>query len=102
MTQSSQNSATLITHQKKTTAIAGYVYDIYGNPIEGATVELYLNGITIKSILTDENGFFYFIDIEVGVYEVHVFFDGMTEIQIATTSKDELTEVNFEIEYELP
>jgi hypothetical protein len=90
----------LITHQKKTTAIAGYVYDVNGNPIEGAIVELYYNGGLLKSAITDENGFFYFIDIDVGMYEVRVIYGGITEIQVATASKDELTELEFVIEYE--
>jgi len=100
--QSSQYSATLITHQKKTTAITGYVYDIYGNPIEGATVELYLNGVLINTTITDENGFYYFIDVEVDIYEVHVIYNGITKIQVATASKDELTELDFMISYENP
>jgi hypothetical protein len=51
---------------------------------------------------TDENGFYYFIDIEIGMYEVHVTFGGITEIQVATASKDELTELDFVIDYEIP
>jgi len=35
------SSAKLIAHQKKTTAIAGFLTDADGNPIVGATVELY-------------------------------------------------------------
>ncbi len=36
------------------------------------------------------------------MYEVHVTVDGMTEIQVATTSKDELEELDFVISYENP
>ena len=95
--QSSQSSATLTSHQKKTTAIAGYVYDGDGNPIEGTIVVLYRNGNPVSSIITDENGFYYFIDVEVEMYEVRVLVGGITEIQVATTSKNELEELDFVI-----
>jgi len=98
--QSSQASATLIAHQKKTTAIAGYVYNTNGDFLEGLTVELYQNGVLIGTTTTDENGFYYFIDIDEGDYEVHVLFNDSNEIQVATASKNELEEVNFELLYD--
>ncbi len=48
------------------------------------------------------NGFYYFIDVGVGVYGVHVTVGGITEILVATTSKDELEELDFMISYENP
>jgi protocatechuate 3,4-dioxygenase beta subunit len=99
--QTLQHSATLITHQKKTTAIAGYVFDLNGNPIEGAEVQLWTDNTFCGSFITDENGFYYFIDIAEGVYEVRVYFDGILKgMQVATASKNELTQVDFEIIYE--
>ena len=93
------DSATLTTHQKKTTAIAGYVYNTNGMSLEGLTVELWMNGELISSTVTDENGFYYFIDIAEGEYEIYVYFGDSDEMQVATASKNELTEVNFELEY---
>ena len=98
--QFSEVSATLITHQKKTTAIAGYVYNTNGEFLEGLTVKLYQNGVLIRTTTTDENGFYYFIDIEEGDYEVHVLYDDTNEIQVATASKNELEDVNFELLYD--
>ncbi|GAH16792.1 unnamed protein product, partial [marine sediment metagenome] len=98
--QSSPTSATLTAHQKKTTAIAGYVYNTNGDFLEGLTVELYQNGVLIGTTTTDENGFYYFIDIDEGDYEVHVLFNDSNEIQVATASKNELEEVNFELLYD--
>jgi hypothetical protein len=95
----SEHTATITTHQKKTTAIAGYVYNPNGDYLQGLTVELYLNGVLIATTSTDENGFYYFIDIEEGVYEVRVYYSDTNEIQVATASKNELTEVNFELPY---
>jgi len=98
--QSSQVSTTIITHQKKTTAIAGYVYNTNGDFLEGLTVELYQDGVLIGTTTTDENGFYYFIDIDEGDYEVHVLYNESTEIQVATASKNELEEVSFELLYD--
>ena len=98
--QSTQHTATIITHQKKTTAIAGYVYNTNGEFLEGLTVKLYQNGVLIGTTTTDENGFYYFIDIDEGDCEVHVLYDDQNEIQVATASKNELEEVNFELLYD--
>ncbi|MFW9832184.1 MAG: carboxypeptidase-like regulatory domain-containing protein, partial [Candidatus Thorarchaeota archaeon] len=70
------SSANLIPHQKKTTAIAGYVKDIDGNPIIGATVALLdSEGNPVYSVETDECGFYYFVDIESGEYTVTVNYN---------------------------
>jgi parallel beta-helix repeat protein len=94
-------ASSLISHQKKTTAIAGYVKDAYGNPIANADVELYDSlGNLIRTTTTDENGFYYFIDIPEDDYEVHVIVDSIREIKVATASKNDLTELDFVINYE--
>jgi len=58
--------------------------------------------VLIGTTTTDENDFYYFIDIAEGDYEVHVLYNDSTEIQVATTSKNELEEVDFELSYDLP
>jgi len=93
------SSATLIAHQKKTTAIAGFVMDAYGNPIVGVMVELFnSNGNWIATAVTDENGFYYFIDIEPGDYVVQVTYNGQIYSQAITVAKNELAQVDFKIE----
>ena len=77
-----------------------YVYNTNGEFLEGLIVKLYQNGVLIGTTTTDENGFYYFIDIDEGDYEVHVLYDDQNEIQVATASKNELEEVNFELLYD--
>jgi len=94
----SQSSASFIANQKKTTATAGYVTDINGNPIVGALIELYDNyGNLVGTAISDETGFYYFIDIQQGDYEVHLFYESYTDIKLATVVKDELTKIDFSI-----
>jgi hypothetical protein len=93
------SSATLIAHQKKTTAIAGFITDADGNPIAGATVKLYdSNNNLLGETVTDENGFYYFLDIEAGDYTIDVTYNGQTYAQTTTVAKGELTQVDFKIE----
>ena len=93
------SSATLIAHQKKTTAIAGFVMDVDGNPIVGVTVKLFdSSGNLVAETVTDENGFYYFVDIEAGDYIVQVTYNGQTYAQETSVAKDELAQVDFEIE----
>ena len=93
------STANLITHQKKTTAIAGFVTDAYGSPIAGATVELFdSESILVGSTATDEGGFYYFIDIPVGDYTIQVTYDGKVCTGTATAVSKELTQVDFKVE----
>ena len=93
------SSATLSAHQKKTTAIAGFVTDADGNPIIGATVELFdSEGILVGTMVTDENGFYYFIDIPAGDYSIKVTSNSQVYIQTATAVSKELTQVDLKIE----
>jgi len=103
LTQLTLDLSNLIAHQKKLTAIAGCVMDINENPLQDVVVELYNStGHCIGTTLTDENGFFFFIDIEEGDYEVHISYDDHTDFEIVTAFKDELTLVLFEIPDENP
>jgi len=101
LVQSAQSSANFITHQKKTTAIAGFVTDSNGNPIIGAIIELCDgNGNVLISTETNELGFYYFIDIEEGDYQIHLTYptnsdDPYIEIKYATAYVKELTEIDF-------
>jgi len=88
----------LIAHHKKTTAIAGYIKDFYGNPIANAIVELFdSDGNLVGTAITDENGFYYFLDIAVGNYTVKVTYNFQTYIQAITVAKNELAQVDFTI-----
>ena len=96
LVEMSQSSVNLITHQKKTTAIAGFVKDINGNPIVGAEIELYDNyGTLIGTTYTDDTGFYYFIDIEAIDYVIHLTYISHTDIKYAIATEDDLTEIDF-------
>ncbi|MFX1416383.1 MAG: OmpL47-type beta-barrel domain-containing protein, partial [Promethearchaeota archaeon] len=93
-----ESSTILAASQKKTTAIAGYVLDLNGNPIFGATVDLYdVLGNHMGSVLTDECGFYYFIDIAEGLYIVQVTYDATILSQEVGAVKNELTLVDFNL-----
>ncbi len=83
-----QTADNLTAHQKKTTAIAGYIKDADGNPLANQLVELFdADNNLIDTTLTNDDGFFYFIDISSGEYEIHV--NGYIETVSAT--KNELS-----------
>jgi hypothetical protein len=89
------SSDSLIVHQKKTTAIAGFVLDTSGNPIAGITVELVdTNGYSLTTT-TDENGFYYFVEIAVCTYTLIISYNTTNYTQTVTTGKGELCEANF-------
>jgi len=98
LTQSAPIHSDLTARQKKLTAIAGYVMDINGNPLQNVVVELYNStGHYVGTTLTDENGFFYFVDIDEGEYEVRILYEGHTDIEIVTAFRNEMTLVLFVI-----
>ncbi|WXG46975.1 MAG: ABC transporter substrate-binding protein [Candidatus Atabeyarchaeum deiterrae] len=89
----------LIAHQKKTTAIAGFVTDANGNGVQGLTVQLFDSiGNLIQTTVTDENGFYYFIDIQAGSYTVKVTDSGATYIQSVIAIDRELMGLDFGIQ----
>jgi len=85
----------LFTHQKKTTAIAGFITDLEGNPIVNIQVELVNSYGEVIVAITDETGFYYFINIEVGEYTIQVTYNGTNYLETTTVLKDQLTEINF-------
>ncbi|MFB0562508.1 MAG: NosD domain-containing protein [Candidatus Lokiarchaeia archaeon] len=88
------SSANLIAHQKKTTAISGYVTNADGTPVTGAMVELFdSDGNLVGTTVTDEYGFYYFINIEAGEYTVKV----TSHEKVVTAIKNELAQVDFVI-----
>ena len=90
------SSASLVTHQKKTTALAGFLTDINGNPIVGAIINLTdLNGNLINTTVSDESGFYYFLDLEVMEYIITVTYISQTFIQTIMVVLNELTQVDF-------
>ena len=92
-------SATLIAHQKKTTAIVGFVSAADGTPVVNATVELFdSNGDLIGTTVTVEDGFYYFLGIEAGDYTVQVTSNGQSYTHATTATKDDLTQVDFTVE----
>ena len=101
LTQSTPNHSDLIARQKKLTAVAGYVMDINGNPLQNVIVELYNStGQCIETTLTDEDGFFYFVDMEEGDYEIQIFYNDYTDFEIVTAITNEMTQVIFIISEE--
>ncbi|NVM36012.1 MAG: tandem-95 repeat protein [Candidatus Lokiarchaeota archaeon] len=89
-------SANLIAHQKKTTALAGYLTDVNGNPISNNIVELFdAEGNLIGTTVSDENGFYYFLNLEAKDYEVRVAYNGNLYIQFVTMFMNELTILDF-------
>lgn len=90
------HSTTLIAHQKKTTVIAGYVTDVNGNPIVGVTVKLYdFNGFLVAEAITDENGFYYFLNIEAGAYTLQTTVNGQMFVFPAIAVDRELVQLDF-------
>jgi PKD repeat protein len=95
LTGTYQTSDPLIVHQKKTTAIAGFVLDDKGSPIVGITVTLVDSNGQSQTATTDENGFYYFVDIDVCTYTLIITYNSTNYTQTVTTEKGQLTEVNF-------
>ncbi|MFX1279141.1 MAG: carboxypeptidase-like regulatory domain-containing protein [Promethearchaeota archaeon] len=79
--------------EKKETAIAGFVKDEFDNPIAYATVELLLEDGTILTALTDSEGFYYFLELPVGIHQIRVF--DLTDWQVIETWKNEVTWMDF-------
>ncbi|MFW9969726.1 MAG: PKD domain-containing protein [Candidatus Odinarchaeota archaeon] len=92
-----QSSSYLYGHQKKTTGICGFVTDIDGNPRVGVVVYLCSeDGLTIiDSTVTDTNGFYYFIDMELPAYKIVIgpLNDPIIAIDV-TVKKDDFVEIN--------
>ncbi len=94
-----KSSARLTTHQKKTTAISGFVTDVNGNPLANITVVLYKydsdGQLTLMGTTkTDENGFYYFIDIDAGEFKIQISED---LYEFATVLKNTLTQIDFRL-----
>ncbi|MGY5859844.1 MAG: carboxypeptidase regulatory-like domain-containing protein, partial [Candidatus Thorarchaeota archaeon] len=87
------SSASLIAHQKKTTAIAGFILRPDGSPIVGVTVTLTNSVGESYDAITDEDGFYYFVGIEVDEFTVSVIVDSQEYSEDTTTTKNELTEL---------
>ncbi len=63
-----------------------------------AIVELFdSDGNLVGTAITDENGFYYFLDIAVGNYTVKVTYNFQTYIQVISVAKNELAQVDFTI-----
>ena len=80
-------------YQKKVTAIAGFVMDELGNPITDAIVELILEDGTVLTVLTDSEGFYFFINLPVGIHQIRVF--DLTGWQVIETWKAEVSWMDF-------
>jgi len=88
-----------VAHTKKVTAIAGFVTDADGNPVQDAIVKLFdCDGNLVATTVTDENGFYYFMNISVEDYTVQVIYNGQEYVQTTTAVTKELTQVDFKIE----
>ncbi|NHJ03873.1 MAG: hypothetical protein EAX90_03555 [Candidatus Heimdallarchaeota archaeon] len=95
LTGSYSSTNSLVAHQKKTTAIAGYVFSSDSTPIGGALIELYDSaGCLVASTSTDDAGFFYFLDLSSGEFSLKVIYDGLTNLEPVTTIKDNVVIVN--------
>jgi len=93
-----ESSTHIAANQKKVTAIAGNIFDADGNPIVGLVVELYdLDGNLIAEATTDENGFFYFIEIDVDEYSVEFCYQTQTYTNIVIALDKELTYIIYNL-----
>ncbi|MFW9810686.1 MAG: OmpL47-type beta-barrel domain-containing protein [Candidatus Thorarchaeota archaeon] len=88
----------LVGNLKKTTAIAGYVRDANGLPVPGVTVKLLDElGQVLLETTTDEQGFYYFINIEAGIYQVEVIVEGIAFSSIVEAIKGIVVEAHFQV-----
>lgn len=95
------SESTLLSDQKKTTSIAGFVTDAAGIPLSGVQVTLHdLAGNFLGyTTFTAEDGFYYFINIEIGEYLVRVTLSPGIFVEIqAIAISNELVQVDFVLE----
>ena len=89
----------LVAHQKKVTALAGFIYSSDGAPIFNALIELYdANNQLVTTTYSDESGFFYFLDLEAGVYSLQVVFQDQIDLTTVTAIKNEVVIVEVFLE----
>jgi 5-hydroxyisourate hydrolase-like protein (transthyretin family) len=90
--------AILLGNQKKSTDIAGFVTDSSGNPVSNVEISLYNNSETmITTTITDENGFYYFVDLEEGAYIVRFVYEDIEYESNISTLDEELSVVDFQL-----
>jgi len=98
---SDSSKSSIFSNLKKETSIAGYVTDILGNPLADVPVELYDDkGDRVASTITDDDGFYYFVDIRKGSYSVVIIYEDVEYEQDAVAEKDMMTLIFFVIENE--
>ena len=90
------SSSFLIGHQKKSTGICGFVTDINGNPRSEVVVSLYSENGVLATAITDEDGFYYFINLDLLTYYLKIVPEENPIIVMeVTVKKDDFVEANF-------
>ncbi len=96
--RSYSSTINLTTHQKKTTAIAGFVFNEAQIPLGGIIINLRNEtGHIVQTTLTNTNGYYYFIDIDARNYVLEVIIANQPTKQVTAIPK-ELIQVDFFVE----
>ncbi|TFG02924.1 MAG: trypsin-like serine protease [Promethearchaeota archaeon] len=95
LVESTTIQSKLMAHQKKLTAIAGFVTDVNGNPLQNIEVKLVdASGNLIDTKKTDDNGFYYFNDINTEEYSLLIIYNG-DYTMIASAIQNYLIQIDF-------
>ena len=86
--------------QVGTSNIAGVVSDPQGNVVAGATVKLFGNQGTNRTVVTNDNGYYAFSSVQPGSYRIEVEMKGFKKASVSEfkASVDITTTVNVKVE----
>ncbi|SDW98907.1 Carboxypeptidase regulatory-like domain-containing protein [Marininema mesophilum] len=79
---SGQTTTLSVTLSQLAGVFSGIVQDDAGNPISGATVQVYLNDVLVASFITEANGRFFIPNISPGNYTAVAFAEGFSRVSV--------------------